>query len=146
MPLMNILDSPLGFLVERQAMFHALLCEPQVFPPEGNILPSRGNNSSLPREYFFPRVDALDGPAGKSACISENSIQNKMNILGRHIGNLARRRHPCASIRLCLPRSRPGYSRWVLLLPSLSPILYRRQRLSGYAPQMEENMTSAACF
>ena len=146
LPSLNILDSPLDFLIECRHCFTRSYASRRFslpreifFPPVGNIFSSRGNDFS---HVWY----AVNWSACKSACISEKFIQNKMYILGRHIGNLARRRHPCASSRLCLPRSRPGYSRWVLLLPSLSPILYRRQRLSGYAPQMEENMTSAACF
>ena len=47
MPLLNILDSPLGFLVERQAMLHAL-------PMRSAGFSSRGKYFFLPREIFFP--------------------------------------------------------------------------------------------
>ena len=49
MPLLNILDSPLGFLVERQAMLHAL-------PMRAAGFSSRGKYFFLPREWFFSRV------------------------------------------------------------------------------------------
>ena len=49
MPLLNILDSPLGFLVERQAMLHAL-------PMRAAGFSSRGKYFFLPREVDFPPV------------------------------------------------------------------------------------------